>query len=121
MRSFRLCHLKITKSIAIRKLIQKRSQQSLFCIHATNMYSLCLQVRQLLLDPAVNHEFERILKALEDKTAEAKRLHEELKATNFQYESKQGRMLMAKCRTLTVRSTCTCYSCWPCTRSSLVT
>lgn len=60
-----------------------------------------VQVRQLLLDPAVNHEFERILKALEDKTAEAKRLHEELKATNFQYESKQGRMLMAKCRTLT--------------------
>ena len=63
---------------------------------------MCLQVRQLLLDPAVNHEFERILKALEVKTAEAKRLSEELNATNFQFESKQGRMLVAKCRTLTV-------------------
>lgn len=65
-----------------------------------------LQVRQLLLDPAVNHEFERILKALEDKTAEAKRLNEELNATNFQFESKQGRMLVAKCRTLTVSPKC---------------
>lgn len=59
-------------------------------------------MRQLLLDPAVNHEFERILKALEDKTAEAKRLNEELNATSFTYESKQGRLLVAKCRTLTV-------------------
>ena len=67
---------------------------------------MCLQVRQLLLDPAVNHEFERILKALEDKTAEAKRLNEELNATNFQFESKQGRMLVAKCRTLTVSPNC---------------
>ena len=72
--------------------------------------SICLQVRQLLLDPAVNHEFERILKALEDKTAEAKRLHEELKATNFVYESKQGRMLVAKCRTLTVSAAHDCCS-----------
>ena len=84
------------------------------------MHSLFLQVRQLLLDPAVNHEFERILKALEDKTAEAKRLHEELKATNFQYESKQGRMLMAKCRTLTVISIRLCCSCWPCTKPGSV-
>lgn len=55
-----------------------------------------------MLDPAVNHEFERILKALEDKTAEAKRLNDELNGTTFTYESKQGRMLMAKCRTLAV-------------------
>ncbi|KAL3140894.1 hypothetical protein ABBQ32_005426 [Trebouxia sp. C0010 RCD-2024] len=59
-----------------------------------------VQVRQLLLDPAVNHEFERILKALEEKTAEAKRLNQELNGTTFTYESKQGRMLMAKCKLL---------------------
>ena len=74
---------------------------------------MCLQVRQLLLDPAVNHEFERILKALEVKTAEAKRLNEELNATNFQFESKQGRMLVAKCRTLTVSPSCV-RSVWCC-------
>lgn len=59
-------------------------------------------MRQLLLDPAVNHEFERILKALEEKTAEAKRLNQELNGTTFTYESKQGRMLMAKCKLLAV-------------------
>ncbi len=65
-----------------------------------------LQVRQLLLDPAVNREFKRIHKALEDKTEEAKRLHEELQGTHFSHESKQGRMLVAKCRTLAVRQAC---------------
>lgn len=59
-------------------------------------------MRQLLLDPAVNHEFERILQALEEKTAEAKRLNQELNGTTFTYESKQGRMLMAKCKLLAV-------------------
>lgn len=59
-----------------------------------------VQVRQLLLDPAVNREFQKIHKALEDKTEEAKRLHEELQGTHFSQESKQGRMLVAKCRTL---------------------
>lgn len=61
-----------------------------------------MQVRQLLLDPAVNREFLRIQKALEEKTDEAKRLNEELQVTHFSQESKAGRMLMAKCRTLQV-------------------
>ena len=72
-----------------------------------------LQVRALLLDPAVNREFQRVHKALEDKTEEAKRLHEELQGTLFSQESKQGRMLVAKCRTLAVnhlRSPC-CHAC----------
>ena len=63
-----------------------------------------MQVRQLLLDPAVNREFQRIHKALEDKTEEAKRLHEELQGTHFSSESKQGRLLIAKTRTLMVRA-----------------
>ena len=61
-----------------------------------------MQVRQLLLDPAVNREFLRIQKALEEKTDEAKRLNEELQVIHFSQESKAGRMLMAKCRTLSV-------------------
>ena len=60
------------------------------------------QVRQLLLDPAVNREFQRMHKALEDKSDEAQRLREELQGTTFQFDSKAGRMLVAKCRTLQV-------------------
>lgn len=59
-----------------------------------------VQVRQLLLDPAVNREFQRMHKALEDKSEEAQRLREELQGTTFQFDSKAGRMLVAKCRTL---------------------
>lgn len=62
-----------------------------------------MQVRQLLLDPAVNREFLRIQKALEEKTDEAKRLHEELQVTHFSAESRAGRQLMSKCRTLMVK------------------
>lgn len=59
-------------------------------------------MRQLLLDPAVNREFKKIHKALEDKSEEAKRLLEELQGTLFQQESKQGRLLVARCRVLIV-------------------
>ncbi len=67
------------------------------------MYTVYVyQVRQLLLDPAVNREFQRMHKALEDKSEEAQRLREELQGTTFQFDSKAGRMLVAKCRTLQV-------------------
>ncbi len=60
------------------------------------------QVRQLLLDPSVNREFSRLRAELEEKAREVKGLQQELQAVNFSQDSKTGRMLMAKCRTLQV-------------------
>ena len=61
-----------------------------------------MQVRQLLLDPAVNREFERLRGEVEGKGREVKGLQEELQAVHFSQDSKSGRMLMAKCRALQV-------------------
>lgn len=61
-----------------------------------------LQLRQLLLDPAVAKEFQRLKAELEGKAKEVKSLQEELQAVQFSQESKAGRMLMAKCRALQV-------------------
>ena len=61
-----------------------------------------LQVRQLLLDPAVAREFERMSAQLQEKTREVRRLYEDTQAMNFSQEGKTGRLLMAKCRTLQV-------------------
>ena len=58
------------------------------------------QVRQLLLDPAVHREFQRLHHDAESKAQEIKQLKDELKAVSFSQESKAGRLLMAKCRTL---------------------
>lgn len=76
------------------------------------------QVRQLLLDPAVAREFERLRRDAEAKAQEVKALQEELQAVGFSQESKAGRMLMAKCRALQVcnqshmlRSLCSSYHC----------
>lgn len=62
-----------------------------------------VQVRQLLLDPAVEKEFNRMRAELETKAKEVKGLQEELQAVQFSQDSKAGRMLMAKCRALQVR------------------
>lgn len=61
-----------------------------------------IQVKQLLLDPAVQKEFERMKAELEKAAKEMKTLQEELQAVQFSQDSKAGRMLMAKCRALQV-------------------
>ncbi len=63
-------------------------------------------MRQLLLDPAVNREFERLRAEVEAKGREVKGLQEELQAVHFSQDSKSGRMLMAKCRALQVPHSC---------------
>jgi septal ring factor EnvC (AmiA/AmiB activator) len=55
---------------------------------------------QLLLDPALNKEFNRLKTELESTHKELKHVQQELAATNFTQESKIGRQLMAKCRAL---------------------
>lgn len=59
-----------------------------------------VQVRQLLLDPAVYREFRKMRTDADAKAHEAKLLRQELQAVAFSQDSKTGRMLMAKCRTL---------------------
>jgi pre-mRNA-splicing regulator WTAP len=68
----------------------------------TSKQCSCQQVRQLLLDPAVNREFAALRAEVEAKGREVKALQQELQAVNFSQDSKTGRMLMAKCRTLQV-------------------
>lgn len=55
-----------------------------------------------MLDPAVHREFQRLHHDAESKAQEIKQLKDELKAVAFSQESKAGRLLMAKCRTLQV-------------------
>lgn len=61
-----------------------------------------MQARQLLTDPAVAREFERLRSVAEAKAQEVRKLQEELQAVNFSQDSKAGRLLMAKCRALQV-------------------
>jgi hypothetical protein len=63
---------------------------------------MLVQARQLLTDPAVAREFERLRAVAEAKAQEVRKLQEELQAVNFSQESKAGRLLMAKCRALQV-------------------
>ncbi|EFJ13878.1 hypothetical protein SELMODRAFT_446134 [Selaginella moellendorffii] len=59
-----------------------------------------LQSRRLLLDPAIHVEFTRMKKELEIAEKKAKDLTDDLAAVQFTPHSKNGKMLMAKCRTL---------------------
>lgn len=59
-----------------------------------------IQVKQLLLDPAMNKEFTLLKTELESNQAEIRRLQGELDGVSFTQQSKAGRLLMAKCRKL---------------------
>lgn len=59
-----------------------------------------IQLKQLLLDPAVLKEFQYLRAELEESQRELKKVQQELEAVTFTQDSKAGRMLMAKCRTL---------------------
>ncbi|KAG2442105.1 hypothetical protein HYH02_009594 [Chlamydomonas schloesseri] len=59
-----------------------------------------VQLKQLMLDPAVAREFARLRAELEAAQAELATAREELTAVTFTQESKVGRQLMAKCRSL---------------------
>ena len=59
-----------------------------------------LQLKQLLLDPAINREFQRLKSELAETQKELKHVQEDLQAVNFTQESKTGRALMAKCKSL---------------------
>ncbi|KAL9276688.1 hypothetical protein ACSQ67_025701 [Phaseolus vulgaris] len=58
------------------------------------------QARRLLLDPAVHEEFTRLKNLVEEKDKKVKELQDNIAAMNFTPQSKMGKMLMAKCRTL---------------------
>lgn len=59
-----------------------------------------VQARRLLLDPAIHAEFTRMKKELESAEKKVKELQDDLGAVQFTPHSKNGKMLMAKCRTL---------------------
>lgn len=59
-----------------------------------------MQARKLLLDPAIYEEFLRLKNLVEEKDKKIKELQDNIAAVNFTPQSKMGKMLMAKCRTL---------------------
>ncbi|KAL2935895.1 FKBP12-interacting protein of 37 kDa [Bienertia sinuspersici] len=59
-----------------------------------------LQTRRLLLDPAIHEEFTRLKNLVEEKEKKVKELQDNINAVNFTPNSKMGKMLMAKCKTL---------------------
>ncbi|KAM7483173.1 hypothetical protein LguiB_007756 [Lonicera macranthoides] len=59
-----------------------------------------MQARRLLLDPAIHEEFTRLKNLVEEKDKKVKELQDNVNAVNFTPQSKMGKMLMAKCRTL---------------------
>ncbi|XVF54064.1 hypothetical protein PTKIN_Ptkin05aG0151300 [Pterospermum kingtungense] len=56
--------------------------------------------RRLLLDPAIHEEFTRLKNLVEEKDKKVKELQEKIAAVSFTPQSKMGKTLMAKCRTL---------------------
>mmetsp|Transcript_9642 Transcript_9642/g.16678 ORF Transcript_9642/g.16678 Transcript_9642/m.16678 type:complete len:248 (+) Transcript_9642:50-793(+) len=57
-------------------------------------------LRLFVLDPAVNAEFKRMKDEVKNANDKVRKIQEELDATKFDQQSKTGRMLMAKCRSL---------------------
>ncbi|MCO5560715.1 hypothetical protein L7F22_014333 [Adiantum nelumboides] len=63
-------------------------------------WAILHDARRLLLDPAIHAEFIRMKKDLESAEKKIKELQDDLGAVQFTPHSKNGKMLMAKCRTL---------------------
>lgn len=61
-----------------------------------------IQLKQLLLDPALQKEFSFLKSEVEEKNREIQKLQEELDGVTFTQESKAGKMLVAKCKKLQV-------------------
>ncbi|KAI4303830.1 hypothetical protein MLD38_039418 [Melastoma candidum] len=59
-----------------------------------------MQARRLLLDPAIHEEFMRLKNLVEEKDKKVKELQDKIAAVNFTRQSKMGKILLAKCRTL---------------------
>ncbi|KAK2409180.1 FKBP12-interacting protein of 37 kDa, variant 2 [Trifolium repens] len=59
-----------------------------------------MQARRFLLDPAVHEEFTRLKNLVAEKDKRVKELQDNIAAINFTAQSKMGKLLMAKCRTL---------------------
>ncbi|TXG55753.1 hypothetical protein EZV62_017066 [Acer yangbiense] len=59
-----------------------------------------MQARRLLLDPAIHEEFRRLKNLVEEKDKKVKELEENIAAVAFTANSKMGKAIMAKCKTL---------------------
>ncbi|KAK9747873.1 hypothetical protein RND81_02G020500 [Saponaria officinalis] len=59
-----------------------------------------MQTRRFLLDPAIHEEFTRLKNLVEEKDKKVKELQDNINAINFTPNSKMGKMLIARCKTL---------------------
>lgn len=70
------------------------------CQLRENLRPLNIQTKRLMLDPSIHAEFTRLKTELEISEKKVKELQDDLAAVQFTPHSKNGKMLMAKCRTL---------------------
>ncbi|KAH9624312.1 hypothetical protein KSS87_005227 [Heliosperma pusillum] len=61
---------------------------------------ISMQTRRFLLDPAIHEEFMRLKNLVEEKEKKVKELQDNINAVNFQPNSKMGKQLIARCKTL---------------------
>ncbi|KAJ6853615.1 FKBP12-interacting protein of 37 kDa [Iris pallida] len=66
--------------------------------------SSSIQTRKFLLDPAIHEEFMRLKRLVEEKEKKVKELQENVEAVNFTPNSRKGRLLMDKCKTLSAQN-----------------
>ncbi|KAL9239619.1 hypothetical protein vseg_013925 [Gypsophila vaccaria] len=59
-----------------------------------------MQTRRFLLDPAIHEEFTRLKNLVEEKEKKVKELQDNINAITFTPNSKMGKMLIARCKTL---------------------
>lgn len=59
-----------------------------------------VQTRRLLLDPAIHEQFRRLKNLVEERDKKIRELQDNVAAVNFNANSRMGKKLMAKCRTL---------------------
>ncbi|KEH16110.1 FKBP12-interacting protein of 37 kDa-like protein, putative [Medicago truncatula] len=59
-----------------------------------------MQARRFLLDPVIHEEFTRLKNLVAEKDTRLKELQDQMSAVKFTSQSKMGKLLMAKCKTL---------------------
>lgn len=82
--------------------MQSHGSKSHLCLSFLRWTVTDVQVEHLILDLAVQRQFDQTKREMEAMALDAKSLQEELQAVQFSQDSKAGRMLMAKCRALQV-------------------
>jgi len=100
-----ISELKKRESTLVMRLSTKESeihelQSQLSDLRQSLSVSALSQMRQALLDPAVNLQFQKMKEEIEENEKKTKQLQEELDAVQFTPQSITGKKLLTKCKLL---------------------